>query len=319
VIREGLLGTAITTIVVLALCSTARADFQVERSEGAGSCPDPTAFTERLRERGGPADGAAIANIRVRFEHTPKGYRSSVQVAGGKPRSLVDDTPSCDGLAEATALAVKLALDLDAARSIAPVRAPPTEHAPEDRPREKSRPAPIDEPIAASLGDISLASVVAFGIATPVAPGVRAGAAMVLDRRERWSLGLTGLFLPSQSRIIGEGAVDLSVQGGGVEGCGRARAGRSLLLALCGRLEMMRVEGDARGFTRSESHARALPASTVLGRARARVAGPLVTFAEVGAIAPFFRHRFSVDTVGVVYDPPVIGATVGIGVAIDFE
>lgn len=321
-LREGLraaLGTVVALGVVLAPCGTARADVQVERAEEASSCPDTAAFSDRLHDREKPADGAATAEIRVRFERTTEGYRSSVQVAGGKPRSLVDDAPSCEGLAEATALAVKLALDLDAARPSTPAHTPSTGHVPADGPGEKSPPAPVDEPRAASLGEISLAGVVAFGIATEFASGVRGGAAMVLDQRERWSLGVTGLLLPVQSKTVGEGTVDLSVQGGGVEGCRRARTGRSLLLALCGRIELMRIEGQARGFERSETHARALTTSTLLGRARAKVAGPFVTFAEIGAVVPFQRQRFSIDTVGVVYDPPIMGGTAGIGVAVDFE
>jgi hypothetical protein len=111
----------------------------------------------------------------------------------------------------------------------------------------------------------------------------------------------------------------VSIAGGGIEGCGRLPIGRSLLLALCGRTEAMRLEGTARGFPRVEQHARPLFAGTLLGRARARIAGPVALFAEAGAVVPFVRDRFAIDTVGLVYDPPVVAATTGIGIVMDFE
>ena len=36
-------------------------------------------------------------------------------------------------------------------------------------------------------------------------------------------------------------------------------------------------------------------------------------------MVPFVRERFSIDTVAVVYDPPVLAAATGIGVLVDFE
>jgi len=56
-----------------------------------------------------------------------------------------------------------------------------------------------------------------------------------------------------------------------------------------------------------------------LGRARAKVAGPIALFAEAGVVLPIVRERFSIDTVGVVYEAPVLGATTGIGAVVDFE
>jgi hypothetical protein len=312
------IGAIVALVVMIRSPRVARADVHVERAEGADACPDTAALRDRIREVG-PAVDAPTAEIKVRFERTKDGYRSSVQVSDGKYRSLVDNAPSCDGVAEATALAVKLALDLEAARPPAPVVAPPVERASTSAKSEPASTSQVGKQRAAPLGEISLSGVVAFGIASPVASGVRAGAAVVLDRRGHWTLGLTGLTLPAQSKSVGKGSVDLSVQGAGVEGCGRSQFGRSVLIALCGRVEAMRLEGEARGFDRSENHAKAMVGGTLLGRARATVAGPIAVFVEAGALAPFVRQRFSIDTVGVIYDPPVVAVATGIGIAVDFE
>ncbi|MBX3209992.1 MAG: hypothetical protein KF764_33490 [Labilithrix sp.] len=316
--HRAILGALVVFAATLGSSGIAHAEVKVERSEGADSCPDAASFAEQVRDGGGEPASDTAADISVRFERTKQGYRSSVRVADGAYRAIVEDAPTCDGVAEAAALAVKLALDMEAARPVAPAPTPSVVDAPVAPRRESVPTAHVDE-ARAPLGELSATGVVAFGIASPVAPGVRAGAAIALDRRGHWSLGLTGLLLPAQSRTLGEGTVDLSVQGGGLEGCGRSRVGRSVLLALCTRFEAMRLQAEARGFPRSEAHARPLFGGTLLGRARAKVAGPVAVFVEVGALVPLVRQRFSIDTVGLVYDPPVLAATTGIGLAVDFE
>lgn len=306
----------------------AYADVRVERAEGADACPDAASFGARLRELGGgEAEEAPDVDVHVRFERYGGGYRSAVRVASGRERALVDDDEpksphgaSCDGLAEATSLAVRLALDLYEAKP-APRLASAVR--PADAPGPS--PSPLPPPQASSVaqedavGEISAAGTAVMGLATPFASGVRAGASLFAGRGARWSLGVTGLLLPSQTRSLGEGQVDIAVQGAGVEGCGRSPLGRTVRVALCARFEGMRVAGDARGFERSESDARPLFAASLLGRARATVARPVGVFVEAGAAVPIVRQRFSVDDVGVVYDPPFAAVIAGIGVAVDFE
>lgn len=303
-------------VMTLGASRSARADLQVERSDGADSCPDTASFANRMRE-GGAVPAAGTAEIKVRFEHTPDGYHSWIRMADGKHRSLADDAASCDGLAEATVLAVKLALDLEAAPAVGAAPAPVPSPAPPPKVEGAVPPPSVARP-ASPVAEISAGGVLAFGLGSPVASGVRAGAALVLGRG-RWSIGLTGLALPAQTRAVGDGTVDVSILGGGIEGCGRSPIGRSLLLALCGRAEAMSLVGSAHGFARTEEHARPLLAGTLLGRARARVAGPVALFVEAGAVVPFVRERFAIDTVGVVYDPPVVAAAAGIGIVVDFE
>ena len=314
-LRSGTRVLAIVALVAMVVVPRpARAEVRVERSDGADSCPDSVSFATRMRD-GAAAPEPRARSVTVRFERTARGYRSSVLTSDGMQRSLTDEASSCDGLAEATLLAVKLALDLSEAD--APALAPAPAIVPAAEPL---RAAPV--PAAArrsTLGlEILAGGILAFGIGSPVAPGVRGGAALTLGEG-RWSIGLTGLVLPAQTHDVGEGTVDVSVAGGGMEGCGRARVAHSLLLALCGRAEVMSIAGSAHGFARAEEHARPLFAGTLLGRARARIAGPIAAFVEAGAVLPIVRERFEIDRVGVVYDPPLVSGTAGIGVLVDFE
>src|SRR4051794_17652871 len=93
------------------MSGAARAEVRVERGDGADSCPDGDTFASRIHDGSAPRADAS-RDVTVRFERTPMGYRSSVFTADGMRRTLVDDAANCDGLTEATLLAVKLALDV---------------------------------------------------------------------------------------------------------------------------------------------------------------------------------------------------------------
>jgi hypothetical protein len=297
--------------ITLGAARTARAELRVERGEGADTCPDAASFAERMRE-GGAESQSRGSDLTVRFERTASGFRSWIRRADGKRRTLTDDAPSCDGLAEATLLAATLTLELETA-------APPPSPAPAPEPPAIADSAPIvPRAHRAPRAEISAGSVVAFGLTSPVAPGVRTGAAFVLGQG-RWSLGISGVVLPAQTRTVQEGSVDVSMLGGGLEGCSRLPVGSSFLLAFCGRVEAARLEGTSHGYTRSKEEQRPLFSGTGLGRARVRLAGPIAAFVEAGAVIPFVRERFSIDTVGVVYDPPAVALATGIGILVDFE
>jgi hypothetical protein len=306
--------------LVVAISSVAHAsDVRVERREGAESCPDSASFAQRIGDV--PAGARSTSVITVRFERTAKGFRSSVLTADGMQRSLSDDATSCDDLAEATLLAVRLALDLspagtEAERTVAPV-APAARETPAAREAPALSPAP-SAPRTAIGGELLGSAALAAGIGAPIAAGIRGGAALTFGGG-RWSAGVTGVVLPSQSRDVGAGQVDIAVAGGGLEACGRVRVSRPLLVALCARAEALRLSGTSHGFSRTEEQARPLFTASVLGRAQARLEGPLAVFLEVGAVVPVVRERFAIDGVGLVYDPPFVGGSAGIGALVNFE
>jgi hypothetical protein len=118
------------------------------RGEGAEECPPARALVAEVERRLGRAvfDAAAERSFEVEVMRFGKTYRSDVYVrdAGGKTlghRSLQSDEPGCTALLNATALAVALVIDPEAAAREpapnkpiaafqAPVVAPPPPPAP---------------------------------------------------------------------------------------------------------------------------------------------------------------------------------------------
>lgn len=299
------------TAFVVATTQHAHAEVRVERSSEAASCPDTAALLERVRD--GEAPAAHEPLLIVRFHRTPTGFRASI-ASNGTERSLDDDATSCEGLAEATAVAVKLALD-SAATPGPPAPTPPTLG--ETPSQEPSRPTAAPAEPRKSL-EIGARAVLLFGLIDPVAPGAHVGASFV-SRHRAWSIGVTGLVLPTQTRALGEGAVDTSAIGGGVEGCARFPAAERLAFGLCARAEVLRLAGHARGYTEADSRARALFTGAALGRVAARIAGPVSVTLEAGAVVPFVRERFAIEGAGVAYEPPIVAAMAGTGLLVDFR
>ena len=223
-------------------------------------------------------------------------------------RALDDRAAGCDGLAEATLLAVRLALDVPAEP---PAPAEPSDH---------DTPAPIvaGDPHPRHV-EILAGGLAAFGIGSAFAPGVRAGGALTLGSEAQWSIGVTGFALASRTQTLGAGAVSIGALGGGVDLCRRHRFGASWRVGLCGRAELGRLSGQARGFDTNEEAARPLVLGSLLLRAQRRFYGPLGLFAEVGGAVPIVRERFEIQGVGLVYDPPLVAATGAIGALVDFE
>jgi hypothetical protein len=277
----------------------AEADVRVERAPGAEECPTPSAFAERLRA------SSATRDVSVRFTKTHAGFASTVRTAEGATRSIED--PTCDALANATLVVVRLALDVPAPpASEDPPPPPPPTVVPQERPVAPGRSAGIE---------ILAGAATTIGIGSPLAPGARVTGSLYFGH---WGVGVTGLVLATQTRSLERGEVDVGVLGGGIEGCGRIGEG-SLRGALCSRFELLRLAGAARGFARNEEQARPLGTFGLLVRGQARIAPPVGLFAEAGVTVPSSRERFEIEGAGLVYDAPILAAAGAFGAYANFE
>ncbi len=290
----------------------------VERGPGADACPDATTFVARVAEsqktqasRPSSPSTSQARSITVRFERTATGYASTMRTAGGLERSLDDRGASCDGLAEATLLAVKLAFD--SSQDDEPAVGAPPEPPP-------SLPARHEEASSAKHVELLAGAMAAsIGIGSSFAPGMRASGGLAFGGLEPvWWLGATGFALPAQSEQHGSGSVDVELMGGGIESCRRMLRGDNAV-GLCARAEAARLAGRAHGFVKNEEAARPLFLASLLLRGQRRLAGPLGVFAELGVTAPILRERFEIQGVGLVYDPPVLGVSGGLGLLLDLE
>ncbi|HEU4535949.1 MAG TPA: hypothetical protein VFS00_17615, partial [Polyangiaceae bacterium] len=95
------------------------AALEVRRGEGAGDCPGAEALAELVeRQLGrpalstGPEAGPARTTFQVWFsaEGVVRRARVSAEGAGGGERELADEGGGCDGLAEALATTIAIAL-----------------------------------------------------------------------------------------------------------------------------------------------------------------------------------------------------------------
>lgn len=344
-------------LVVLIACASvcvaesARAEgVSVERGRGAESCPDAAALEARVREETRPSAARDGLSVVVRFEKTRAGYRAALHADGGAVRALSDDGPTCGPLADATALAVRLALDLEPSSSDAGVgskneaerTAEPTTVSTEDATsavradetlkatsavRADGVVETTRDALAGATGDGATWSVgfwllggagFAVGMVDSFAPGARASAGVALDSG-RWTLGATGALTPPRTIGLGAGEVNVSYAGGGAEVCRRHRFVRAFAAGGCARAEVGLLTGSARGFDRSDSRTRPLVLAGLLARGELRVFGPAALFAEIGALVPVVRERFEIDGVGLVHDPAMIAPSGAVGALLEIE
>lgn len=287
----------------LLVASRSEAGVRVERTAGAEECPEPAAFAERVK---------TARDVSVRFTRTGAGYVSVVSTAGGMARRLED--PTCAALADATLVVVKLALEVPAATPEPPAR--PVAALVPSEVSERPVPAPAPSGGRGAVVELLAGGAVGVGLGSAFAPGGRATASF---RFGGWGVGITGLVLAPQSRAMPPGVVDVGVLGGGVEGCRRISPERNWKVGLCSRFELFRLAGSARGFARSEEHARLLPTVGLLLRGQARLAGSFGLFAEAGGTVPLSRERFEIEGAGIVHDPTAVVATAAFGAFVAFE
>jgi hypothetical protein len=341
---------------IVCVASSARGEekrvLRVERAAGAETCPDPASFEARVREGlASEQKEPSARTVVVRFERKRAGHSAAVRTSDGTLRTLVDDGASCAALADATALAVRLALDLEPAADAAlderrpaaedaalrgepssPVaeQAAPTAEpsspvaeraARQPRAGEANRDAARDEPPSrrSSVGLWLLGGAgAAAGLIHPFSTGARAGAGVTLDS-SRWTIGATGSISAARTFAVGSGEVDLAYAGAGLEACRRHGMSERVTVGACGRLELGRLSGTARGFDRSEAHARPLATASLLARAQLRLLGPAWLFAELGVAATMVRERFQIDGVGLVHDPALAAPIAALGAVVEIE
>lgn len=212
------------------------------RAEGAEACPAASVLAAEVERRLGRAvfDAKAERSIEVDVMRFGERYRSDVYVrdAAGHAlghRQLESDEPGCGALLSATALAVALVIDPEAAsREPAPGPAAasfePAPAAPAPPPPTRApAPAPVLEVKTTKYGgrlrseiDEALArrviSDVALGVTynLGLVPQAAAGAALEISARpgRYWGFALMADYVPSQTVTRGIGSLDVGLTRG---------------------------------------------------------------------------------------------------------
>ena len=207
------------------------------RAEGAEECPSGRVLMTEVERRLGRAvfDAAAERAFEVEVTRFGTTYRSDVYVrdAAGHAighRSLQSDEPGCTALLNATALAIALVIDPDAAAQtpaptsgVAAFETPP-EPAPRVAPPPPPSPmaeAPTAEPPIEMLAPprrprtqvtVALRGGIDAGFVPKTAPGVTLFFSALPTRR--WGYALAASYAPSETATSGIGSIDVGLTRG---------------------------------------------------------------------------------------------------------
>jgi hypothetical protein len=202
------------------------------RAEGAEQCPTGRVLVTEVERRLGRPVFSAEAERSFEVEVTRFGdtYRSDVYVrdASGHTighRSLQSDEPGCSALVNATALAIALVIDPEAAAHEPPpstgvaafeppvVALPPPPPPPPPPPSPPPAPAPVSRPVLArprpTLLTASLRAQLTGGLAGATSPGFEL--AFSARPGERWGVAVAGSYALSRTVTRGIGSLDLGL------------------------------------------------------------------------------------------------------------
>lgn len=205
------------------------------RAEGAEDCPTGRALAVEVERRLGRAvfDAAAERSFEVEVTRFGNTYHSDVyvrDVAGNTigHRSLQSDEAGCSALLNATALAIALVIDPEAAAREPAARPAVADFAPaaEATPPRASPPAPPapvppPSPVAPTIEmrlpappprtpvTMSLRAQLTAGVVAATSPGFELAFGARPGRR--WGLALSGSYALSQTRTLGIGSLDVGI------------------------------------------------------------------------------------------------------------
>ena len=312
------------------------------RGAGAEGCPSRQELEREVSTRLGhsPFESASSRSIEILTERTPEGFRSVVSVLDqdGKllgRRVLVGEEPSCAPIFSATALAVALLIDPEAAlsrdsRANEAVGRFDTDEAPAPRaveppalpPPPSPPPAPSPPivapppPVPAARDDLTVVvgvdAVAAVGLVPETSPGV--GIGFHARPARPWGFSLDALYVSKGAAESQGRAVDVSV----------TTFGAALTLSAV-ETASVGILADA-GLSAGVLHASVRQGQALgigdhpflaveLGlRAEVKVADGLVLAARMGGIVPLVRRDLSVeDTEESIWQQPAIAGMGSLG------
>jgi hypothetical protein len=214
------------------------------RGDGAEACPTRADLAREVTKRLGrvPFDENAARSIEIQVAHGPRGFETLTRVRDPNGyvvgrRELVSEEPSCESIFSATALAVALLIDPDAALSgdaqapsvqsaaVNSVAAPPPQPMRSEvatpkleplREAPRSEPAPAPPVSAPPPAGVGVEAALATGMTPDVGPGVN----LFVSYRPGARLGLTAsaLYLESATASQNGAVFDVGLTAFGLSG-----------------------------------------------------------------------------------------------------
>jgi hypothetical protein len=283
------------------------------RGRGADACANERQIAAQVIARLGrdPFRADAGRSIDVYVTHSDAGWLSEIFVRseGGAlegSRTLASEASSCAGIEAASALAIALAIDPEAAarpetaraapppKPPPPLTAAPTPLAPSPPPVPPPLPPPtipiVDRAPQLGSSGMALRAAIGFG----VLPRAAAGLSLASHWGVTSSLQITGeaLWMPEARTSDGRFAFGLTAFALG--GCLTLAKGRTVDLAACAALWGGALHSVVYALTPTAPGDLAWAGASLSPRVRVRIAGPL--HLELGAhvLAPIIRRPFTV-------------------------
>jgi hypothetical protein len=273
---------------------------EVHHAEGADDCPGADAFAASVeRQLGrralvpGP-DPSAPTAFEIWLWREGATRRARLVARGGHAgeRELVDRGEGCEGLAEALAATMAIALS-------------------EGAPPPEARPAGPDAP-AQGLGVALEAGVDAT--ANLLGSFLPAGRALVEIRPRPWlGFGLGALATPTARFDRGPGSTAISLLAAELRVCAGWAHLRPLGVAFCASTLGGALRARGRGYSPDREASGGWVALSAGPRLEGDLYGPLGWTAHASALVPLWADRFTVDSLGAVYQAPAIGVLAGGG------
>jgi hypothetical protein len=290
---------------------TSSASLSVVREEGAETCPDAEALSERVAALRGRLGTGTRSTYQVTFGLRDGAYQAAIHLRGGV-RLLADRGPTCASLEQATAVTLALLFDSDAQEPVAtepeesekePPLTPPAPPVP--LPPAEPPPRPRRVALSASLGGAAL-----LGVVRTAAPSALADVGLVVNR---FHTSVGALWVPTQKLTLPPGQLSETLVAGVFRACYAPLAQRALRLEVCTGIYAGSVRVRAAGYTRNDVVDRtwlAVPVELSVSVP----SSPLGVELGVSALLPLRQSDFGVDHLGTAFASWPVGALLSLRV-----
>jgi hypothetical protein len=289
---------------------------EVARAPGADDCPDGDTLDGLI---GGilnapSRDGAATQEVRaaVQFSRGSAGYQATLRFAGANAgqRTLTDTGSSCEALGRAVAITIALVLDATAEKAV-------TAPGPAPHPDVIVAPPPAaSSPPRRTSGVLSATGGSAIGVVGP--PAVMAGVALGVGLGRRLRFEIAGQAVAPRSAAFDTGAVEVGLVAARLSACALLNdPGSRWPVGLCARGVGGRLRGSGSGFP-AENTVGALAFWAAGGGLQLeRVIGQrFLVGADATVLVPLRSYTFSVGNRGVAFESPAVGAMLQLGAGV---
>ncbi len=291
----------------------------VTRGGGAEDCPAAEGFAERVRAITGNAsvetNPAAPTETWVYLEitHDLGRYNALLQTRGRRQgsRALSDVSSNCASLSDAVAMTLALLLDAN--------EQPVGARLQTARPAPSATPKPIPKPQEARYA-LLLGGGAGVGLLTGMTPWATGGLELLVGSRFRLGLG-GAVALPERIHYL-QGFTDLNLGWGYARGCAlgfRSSAGVELTVCVSSMLGVLSGAGKLYDFTKTKRWAWL---AVGLGpQLSGPLASPAFWWLSATGIAPLIRHGFAISIDGEEHDTfsmDAVAATASLGMGVRF-